>query len=135
MAKLIKFKIFSIDGKFYEDDVEAIYLDVPSSGVIGILPSRISYYGILDISTFYIVKDNKKIYFAVSDGLINYRNNEAIILARNYEREDEIDKERVERDRDEALKKLKEISKKDEDTYSITSYTLKKALNRLKLLK
>lgn len=135
MSKLIKFKIFSIDGKFYEDDVEAIYLDVPSSGVIGILPSRISYYGILDISTFYIVKDNKKIYFAVSDGLINYRNNEAIILARNYEREDEIDKERVERDRDEALKKLKEISKKDEDTYSITSYTLKKALNRLKLLK
>lgn len=135
MAKLIKFKIFSIDGKFYEDDVEAIYLDVPSSGVIGILPSRISYYGILDISTFYIVKDNKKVYFAVSDGLINYRNNEAIILARNYEREDEIDKERVERDRDEALKKLKEISKKDEDTYSITSYTLKKALNRLKLLK
>ena len=135
MAKLIKFKIFSIDGKFYEDDVEAIYLDVPSSGVIGILPSRISYYGILDISTFYIVKDNKKIYFAVSDGLINYRNNEAIILARNYEREDEIDKERVESDRDEALKKLKEISKKDEDTYSITSYTLKKALNRLKLLK
>lgn len=135
MAKLIKFKIFSIDGKFYEDEVEAIYLDVPSSGVIGILPSRISYYGILDISTFYIVKDNKKVYFAVSDGLINYRNNEAIILARNYEREDEIDKERVERDRDEALKKLKEISKKDEDTYSITSYTLKKALNRLKLLK
>lgn len=135
MAKLIKFKIFSIDGKFYEDDVEAIYLDVPSSGVIGILPSRISYYGILDISTFYIVKDNKKVYFAVSDGLINYRNNEAIILARNYEREDEIDKERVESDRDEALKKLKEISKKDEDTYSITSYTLKKALNRLKLLK
>ena len=135
MSNKITFKIFSIDGKLYTDEVDALYFNVPSSGVIGLLPDHLPYTAMLDIGTFYIVKNNEKTYFAISDGLLNFKDNEAIILTGTYEKEDELDKERIEKDRERALNLLSSLDKKDTEAYENASFSLKKAINRLKLLK
>ena len=81
------------------------------------------------------MKEAKTTYFAISGGTINFKNNEAIILAQTYEKEDELDKARIEKARDEALKILSQVAKNDKETYENASFSLKKAINRLKLLK
>ena len=135
MKNKIDFKIYSIDGKVYEDEIDAIYLDVPDAGVIGVLPSRTPYAALLNLATFYIVKNGVKIHFAISGGSINFKDGEAIVLALTYEKEDELNRERIEKARDEALKELSTIDKKDELAYEKVTFNLKKAFNRLKLLK
>ena len=135
MSNKINFKIYSVDGKLYSDEIDAIYLNVPSTGVIGLLNGHTPFTAMLDIGTFYIVKNGVKTYFAISDGTINFINNEAVILTRTYEKEDELDRERIEKERDRALKLLSVIDKKDTQAYENASFSLKKAINRLKLLK
>lgn len=135
MKSKIDFKIYSVDGKFYEDQVDAIYLNVPSSGVIGILPNRTPYTAMLHIGIFYIVKDNVKTSFAISGGTFNFKKNVAVLLALTYEKEDELDKEKIIKSRDEALKKLSTIDKNDTLDYENATFDLKKAINRLKILK
>ena len=89
----------------------------------------------LHISTFYTINNGVKTYFAISGGTINFKNNEAILLAQTYEKEDELDKARIEKVRDEAINLLSKIDKNDQVAYDNASFTLKKAINRLKILK
>ena len=89
----------------------------------------------LHISTFYTINNGVKTYFAISGGTINFKNNEAILLAQTYEKEDELDKARIEKVRDEAIDLLSKIDKNDQVAYDNASFTLKKAINRLKILK
>ena len=112
MNNKIKFKIYSIDGKSFEEEIDAIYLDVPNHGIIGLLKGHTPY-----------------------GGTINFKNNEAILLAQTYEKEDELDKARIEKVRDEAINLLSKIDKNDQVAYDNASFTLKKAINRLKILK
>lgn len=135
MKNKISFKIYSVDGKSYCEEIDSIYLDVPDHGIIGLLPGHTPFTAMLHISTFYIINSAKTTYFAISGGTINFKNNEAIILAQTYEKEDELDKTRIEKARDEALKILSQVTKNDKETYENASFSLKKAINRLKLLK
>lgn len=89
----------------------------------------------LHISTFYTINNGVKTYFAISGGTINFKNNEAILLAQTYEKEDELDKARIEKVRDDAINLLSKIDKNDQVAYDNASFTLKKAINRLKILK
>ncbi len=135
MNNKIKFKIYSIDGKSFEEEIDAIYLDVPNHGIIGLLKGHTPYCAMLHISTFYTINNGVKTYFAISGGTINFKNNEAILLAQTYEKEDELDKARIEKVRDEAINLLSKIDKNDQVAYDNASFTLKKAINRLKILK
>lgn len=135
MVSSIDFKIYSTDGKSFKDTVDEIYLDVPSSGVIGLTPNHTPYSAMLHIGTFYTVKNGVKTSFAVSSGTINFKNGEAVILAQTFEREDELDRERIKKAREKALKTLENIDKIDKITYDNASFSLKKAINRLKILK
>ncbi len=134
MEKKIHLEIISIDGKEEYVDVDTVYVDVPNSGVLGILPNRQPVVALLHIGYFYYSIGDKKVVYAISGGILNFRNNKAVILADTREREDELDLARITRAKERAEEILGSIDNKNSVEYENASFSLKKALNRLKLL-
>ena len=135
MTDKLEINVISIDGKKYHDFIEAIYIDVPNSGVMGILPNRIPFVSLLYVGNFYIVKNNIKYYFAYSGGVINYKNSKVTILCDTFEKDDEIDKERVLKAKEKAEEVLRTIDAPKGAIYDDALFSLLKATSRLKLLK
>ena len=135
MESKIHLEIISIDGKEEYVDVDSVYVDIPYSGVLGILPNRLPIVAMLHIGYFYYTIGENKVYYAISGGVLNYRNNKAVILADTWEREDELDPARITRAKEKAENLLETIENKNSIEYQNASFSLKKALNRLKLLK
>lgn len=135
MIDKIHLKIISIDGKIIEDDIDSIYFDVPYSGVTGILPNRTPFAALLHIGIFYTKKGNEKHYYCISGGTIEFKNKVALILADTIEAQEELDKERILERKRIAEEKLRLSTSKDDEAYENALFSLKKAINRLKLLK
>lgn len=134
-SNLINLEIVSEDGKVISLQVEDIYVQIKEYGIMGFLKDCSPFIGIIDISSFYVSLNRKKKYFAISGGIIDVRKDKTIILADTFESEDEIDKDRAQKEKDNALNKMKEIEKSDEFTYKTLEFSLKKAINRLNLNK
>jgi F-type H+-transporting ATPase subunit epsilon len=134
-SNLINLEIVSEDGKVISLQVEDIYVQIKGYGIMGFLKDCAPFIGIIDISSFYVSLNRKKKYFAISGGIIDVRKDKTIILADTFESEDEIDKDRAQKEKDNALNKMKEIEKSDEFTYKTLEFSLKKAINRLNLNK
>lgn len=134
MTNKLEIDVMSIDGKKYHDFIDEIYIDIPNNGVMGILPNRIPFISLLHVGNFYIIKNYKKYYFAYSGGVINYKNSKVTILCDTFEREDEIDEERVLKAKEKAEETLSRIDAPSEVTYDDASFSLLKATSRLKLL-
>lgn len=132
--KTFKIIFLSTDSKKFEDTCSSLYLDVPEYGVIGITPDRISYCGMIYIGFVYYYKDNIKNYVAVSGGLVNFRDNVATILTDTFERSDELDEARILKAKERAEMILNKHEDIDQKTYDDAMFSLKKSLNRLKLL-
>lgn len=135
MNNKLEITITSIDGRQYHDFVDELYIDIPDSGVMGILPNRIPLVSLLYIGTLYVVKDNIKKYFSFSGGLINYKNSSAKIMCDTFESEDELDLDRVLSAKKKAEETLKKIDATDSVEYDDAAFALKKAMNRLKICK
>lgn len=133
MTDKLEIILTSIEGKIYRDFVDALYVDIPSSGVMGILPNRIPVVALLHIGTLYTVKDGVKKFYAFSGGVLNYKNSVARVLCDTFESEDEIDLDRVLKARARAEEKLKTIESTDSIEYDDADFALKKAMNRLKI--
>ena len=133
MTDKLEIILTSIDGKIYHDFIDALYVDIPDSGVMGILPNRIPVVALLHIGTLYTVKDGQKKYYAFSGGVLNYKNSIAKVLCDTFESEDEIDVERVLKARARAEEKIKSIESTDTVEYDDADFALKKAINRLKI--
>lgn len=135
MKDKLEITITSIDGKTYHDFVDALYIDVPTSGRMGILPNRIPFVSMLSTSIIYFLKSHKKYYFAIAEGVINYRDSKATILCDAFEAANEIDKVRAISEKEKAEEALSNLETTDDVMYDDASFSLKKALNRLKLIK
>lgn len=131
----LELTLLSIDGKKFHDFVDALYVDIPNSGIMGILPNRLPLVTPLFISTIYYYKDGHKYYYAISGGLLNYKDSKATIMCDTYEKEDELDKERALRAKERAENILSKLETTDDVEYDDADFALKKAMNRLKLLK
>lgn len=135
MPNKFKFEITSLDGKYFEDEVDALYFDVPEKGRTGLLANHTPYFAMLFIGILYTVKGDDKEYFTYSSGTLRFENNVASIFVDTFERANELDRERIESEK----KKAEAILASEQDSlsyrYQKAVYTLKKATNRLKLLK
>ena len=135
MKDKLEITITSIDGKTYHDFVDALYIDIPTSGRMGILPNRIPFVSMLSTSVIYFLKGYEKYYFALTEGVINYRDSKAIILCDTFEAAGELDKARVISKKEKAEETLSKLETTDDVMHDDASFSLKKALNRLKLIK
>lgn len=133
MTNKLEIILTSIDGKIYHDFIDALYVDIPDSGVMGILPNRIPLVALLHIGTLYTIKDSVKKFYAFSGGVLNYKNSVAKVLCDTFESEDEIDVERVLKAKARAEEKIKQIESTDTIEYDDADFALKKAINRLKI--
>lgn len=128
------FEIYSSDGKKFSSPVSELTVKT-SNGEIGILKGHYPLVAFLDISVFNITTDNKKMYFAVSGACLHVKGNKAVILADTFENRDELDKNRLLKKKEEAMKRLQALQKENISDLIEAERSLKKALNRLSLLK
>lgn len=128
------FEIYSSDGKKFSSPVSELTVKT-SNGEIGILKGHYPLVAFLDISIFNATIDNKKIYFAVCGACLHVKENKAIILADTFETRDELDKNRLLKKKEEAIKRLQILQKEYSADLIEAERSLKKALNRLSLLK
>ena len=133
MKSKFPFKIISADGKVFTDNIDELYVTT-KNGVIGILSGHFPLVAIVEISIIKIIKDNVVSYFSISGGVLNVEKDNAYILADTFE-PSEIDKERVLKSKHEAEEKLAKLSKEDVIAFKNAEFQLKKALNRIRLVK
>lgn len=134
MKSKFPFKIISADGKVFIDNIDELYVTT-KNGVIGILSGHFPLVAIVEISIIKIIKDNVVSYFSISGGVLNVEKDNAYILADTFEKPSEIDKERVLKSKHEAEEKLAKLSKEDVIAFKNAEFQLKKALNRIRLVK
>ena len=134
MKNKFLFRIISADGKVYSDSIEELYVQT-SNGIVGILYGHYPLVAAIEISNFKIKKDNETIMFAISGGILNVEKSTVYILADTFEQASELDKERILKSKEEAAQKLSSLSKDDEAAIRSADFQLKKALNRMRLVK
>ena len=128
------FEIYSSDGKKFSSPVSELTVKT-SNGEIGILKGHYPLVAFLDISIFNATIDNKKIYFAVSGACLNVKENKDFILYYTFETRDELDKNRLLKKKEEAMKRLQILQKDNCADLIEAERSLKKEINRLRLLK
>ena len=134
MKNKFLFRIISADGKVYSDSIEELYVHT-SNGIVGILYGHYPLVAAIEISNFKIKKDNQTIFFSISGGILNVEKSTVYILADTFEEARELDKERILKSKQEAEEKLKSLSKDDTASIRSAEFQLKKAINRMKLVK
>jgi len=99
-------------------------------GVFGVLPGHIPFFATLGIGEVMYRKGNDKHYIAVSWGFAEVLGDKVTILAEIAELDSEIDVDRAKRKKEEAEKKLKDMSS-DHKEYLKVKASLDKAMNRM----
>lgn len=95
-------KIITHEKVVFDSEVDEIYTRTVD-GEIGILKNHVPIMSALSIGITKIIKDGKKDLFTTMGGILQFKDNEALILTPTAEHGNEIDKIRAE----EALKRAK----------------------------
>ena len=93
-------KIITHEKVVFDDDVNEIYTKT-TDGEIGILKDHIPVMAALDIGVTKAVKEGETMFFTTMGGVLQFKDNEALILTTTAESGDEIDVTRAQ----EALKR------------------------------
>jgi len=87
------------------DTVDEVVLP-GSEGYFGVLPGHAALLATLGVGELMYRKDTAQHHLALTGGFAEVRNDKVIVLAENAERPDEIDRERAQRARDRAERRL-----------------------------
>ena len=87
------------------DTVDEVVLP-GSEGYFGVLPGHAALLATLGVGELMYRKDATQYRLALTGGFAEVRNDKVIVLAENAERPDEIDRERAQRARDRAERRL-----------------------------
>jgi len=128
--KSIQLEIFTPYGEYLNEEVTSI--DIVSSGSsFGLLPDHYPLISTLKISILYLTIENKRYAYAIGEGVLNIKENNASILVECIERIDEIDIERAKLKAEEVTQKLKDAN--EESLVNALNKSLKKAENRIEV--
>lgn len=131
--KKIHLKILTPSKIFLEEDVEYIEVKAPHS-VLGILPGHAPLISTLEIAPLKLKVNGTTYYYASSNGLINVRKDETLILVGSIERVDEIDLERAIRAKERAEERLARAKIDETIDVARTKASLLRATNRINLI-
>lgn len=95
-------KIITHEKVVFDENVDEIYTKT-TDGEMGILKNHVPVMVALDIGVTKAIKDNQPILFTTMGGVLQFKENEALILTTTAERGDEIDVARAK----EALNRAK----------------------------
>ena len=126
-------KIITHERVVFDEDVDEIYTKTVD-GEIGILKNHIPIMAALDIGVTKIVKDNFSKYFTTMGGVLQFKDDEALILTSTAECGDEIDVIRAKEALNRAKARLSETdaqldSKRAEAAIARAMARLKATLN------
>ena len=128
--KSIQLEIFTPYGEYLNWEVKSI--DIVSSGSsFGLLQDHYPLISTLKISILYLTIENKRYAYAIGEGVLNIKENNASILVECIERSDEIDIERAKLKAEEVTQKLKDAN--EESLVNALNKSLKKAENRIEV--
>jgi F-type H+-transporting ATPase subunit epsilon len=113
------------------DTVDEVVLP-GSEGYFGVLPGHAALLATLGVGDLMYRKDAAQHHLALTCGFAEVRNDKVIVLAENAERPDEIDRERAQRARDRAERRLAGREGIDID-YARAQAALARALIRLQV--
>lgn len=125
----MELKMLTFDGKEYSGDVSRISLPT-NDGIRTVLDNHMDIVIPVEIGEVKLITNNKVQEVVVSEGIFNFKDNQAHLLVRTYEFPEEIDAKRAERAKERAEARLeKELSSKE---LQATEMALKRALTRLR---
>ena len=134
MTNKFLFRIISADGKVFSDSIDELYVDT-GDHIEGVLANHYPMVCKVAISSFRVKKDGITKFFAISGGILNVERSTVYILADTFESADELDMNRVLVSKKKHEEELATFSKEDQEKILEAEFSLKKALNRLRLLK
>ena len=129
MNNKIKIKVITHEKVVFEDSVDEI-ITQGIDGSFGILPNHIAITSALDIGVTKVLKDNQPIFMTTIGGILQFKNNTAIILTDGAELGSNIDISRAKLAKEKAEARLKAHNKPEE--IEKAQIALAKALARLK---
>lgn len=115
-------------GVYLKDEVNELYLKT-SNGYMGIMAKHDTLITGVEIAPGFILKDNKKEYYAIFNGILHVDRNSVRLIVSGIERADSIDKARAKKAQERATERLK--SKGDAVDQKRAELALKRALARL----
>lgn len=132
----INLYIHSYDNKVYKSsDVSEVYFTSKNKGDVAITPDSVSRVALLDISTIFIVEKGEKRYISTSGGILDFNKNNCNLFLETFEFSNEINLEKVKETKEKAEEILSKKSEFSEKEIEVAEYSLKKAINRLKIIK
>ena len=124
----MELKMLSFDGKLYSEEYARISLPT-NDGIRTILNNHMDVVVPVEIGRVKLINGKETEEVVVSEGIFNFEDNKAQLLVRTFEFTDEIDKDRAERAKERAEKRLKqELTAKE---LQETELSLKRAITRL----
>lgn len=129
MAKTFKARLLTPTGSLFEGDAAGV--QVPGkNGLFEMLVNHAPIMSALEIGRVKIRKeDNSEEFYAIGGGFLELSNNNLTVLAESAERVSEIDVERAQKARDNAIEQMKKKTADREEAEK----ALARAENRLKL--
>ncbi len=132
--KTFKVDIFTPFGHYYSDDVA--FLEVRSEEyTLGILPDHSPLISTVKICKMIIEKNEERMIYAISGGVIRVENNQVTLLVNAIESEDEIDLLRAEQAKERAENRLKKLTNEEPLDITRAQLALERAINRINIKK
>ena len=127
---VIKFKIITPKGLFYEGEADIINLPL-TKGMTGILPSHFPLVSTIEIGELVFRYKGVSRTLAISGGVLHVQKEETLILANSIEFKEDIDLDRAKESEKRAIERLE---KKDSALdIKRAEIALRKSLNRIKI--
>lgn len=122
----IRCEIVTQETTVFSDDVD--YISLPGrEGVIGVLPNHSPLLTVLSFGEVYTRKSGEEQYFAVGGGFAEVQPDKVIVLADSAERADNINLQRAEEARAEAIRLMEEGVPDDPERYRAIEQSLRLA--------
>ena len=125
---MFKVEFYTPEGLFKTVDADVLNV-VTNDGQRGILPNHMPIVAPLVISKLEVRLNNKSSYYAISNGVLNFKDNLAKVIVETIEDKDSIDIERAEAAKQRALNRLNSNSPSID--IERARIALNKALNRI----
>ena len=125
---MFKVEFYTPEGLYKTVDADLLNV-VTNDGQRGILPNHMPIVAPLVISKLEVRLNNKSEYYAISNGVLNFKDNLAKVIVETIEDKDSIDIERAEAAKQRALNRLN--SNNPSIDIERARIALNKALNRI----
>lgn len=126
---MFELTMITVDGKRQEEEISRISLPT-SDGIRTVLANHMQMVAPIEIGEILLIKGNERETVVVSEGIFNFKNNEAHLFVRTFEYADEIDEARAQRAKERAEARLQEEKLTSRELQE-TELALKRAITRI----